>query len=166
MNRQLVEFNYIYREIDQVYHNAAKEYGISDSMFWILYVLREKGSCIQSEICEMGAVSKQTVNSALKKMEIDGLIQLRTMAENRRNKEVLLTRKGEELTNRTIDQVIQAENQTFARMTEEESQMFLQLSRKYYRYLQEEIAECYGEREERTEREERKDRKEREGAKE
>lgn len=41
---QLAAFNQLYKEMDEIYHVYAKEQGISDTVFWILYSLYENNS--------------------------------------------------------------------------------------------------------------------------
>ena len=53
-----------------MYRSAAKSCGISECAFWILYTLRvEEKPFTQAEICEFLIEPKQTVHSALKKLE-------------------------------------------------------------------------------------------------
>ena len=127
----LFKFNNIIREGDKIYRNAAKNAGLSDCAFWIIYTLREKGNLLtQSEICDLIYLPKQTVNSALKKLEGEGCIELKN-GSDRRCKQVSLTGKGVLLAEKTVDQVIAQEEKTFARLSPDEKDTFLRLNRKY-----------------------------------
>lgn len=71
----LAQYNSIFRESDQIYRTAAKSFGLSDCAFWILYSLREASTPLtQSDICNQIYLPKQTVNSALKKLEADRVL--------------------------------------------------------------------------------------------
>ena len=62
-------YNGQYKESNEVYHRLARHCGLSDSAFWILYTLREaEGPVSQKQLCDELYLSKQTVNSALKKL--------------------------------------------------------------------------------------------------
>ena len=51
MSRQLIEFNHIYKEFNDVYREAAAKVGLSLSGFDILYAICEMGDgCLQRDI--------------------------------------------------------------------------------------------------------------------
>ena len=128
---RLSEYNGIFKEADEVYHNIAKTLGLSDCAFWILYCLRTEGGALtQSEICNTFYQPKQTVNSALKKLELDGCIELSERAD-RRSKQILLTQKGITLAEESVDRVIGAERTAMSRLDEAEQEAFIRLFRKY-----------------------------------
>lgn len=77
VSSQLVELNCLYKEIEEIFHNRARYYDLSDSALWILYFLRESDKTYtQKEICEILSSSNQTVHSALKTLDSAGYIQL------------------------------------------------------------------------------------------
>lgn len=131
MNARLSEFNSILKENDEIYRDIAKAFGMSDCTFWILYSIRENENPLtQSEICSLLFQAKQTVNSALKKMESDGYIEL-AYNDNRRSKQILLTKKGIELAKKTVDIIIMCENEALEGLTEQEHKTFIMLFRRY-----------------------------------
>ena len=68
------QYTYLAGEINALYHEAAVKTGISDSVQNILYVLCEKGGkCLQSEISRLTGISRQTINSAIRKLEKEGI---------------------------------------------------------------------------------------------
>lgn len=85
-------------------------------------------------------IAKQTINSALKKWEDTGYIELSTDLDRRR-KLIQLTTKGEFLAQETVDKVIVLENQTFDRFTDSEQKLFLDLLHKYTDNLKKNLAE-------------------------
>lgn len=133
----LSKLNNILKENDEIYRNAAKNSGLSDCAFWILYTLRDEGNITtQSEICSAIYLPKQTVNSAMKKLENDGYIQLLN-TNDRRSKQVSLTPKGLALAEMTVDRVIARETEALSGMTPDEKETFLQSFRKYTDLLNE-----------------------------
>lgn len=129
--KMLWEYNTIFKENDEVYRCAAKTLGISDCSLWILYTLRtEQEAITQKEICEAFYYPKQTVNSALKKLENEGYIVLSEMTD-RRSKQIDLTPKGVKLAEKTADKITEAELASLSGLTDTERETFIELFRKY-----------------------------------
>lgn len=138
LNEQLQRFNYMVGEIDRLYHEAALKLGLTDSAMSVLYTLRGEGkACLLSDICRLAGVSKQTVNSALRRLEKDGMIRLK--AVNGKQKSAELTEKGEQLANATVSKLICAENRIFDSWTEHERSEYLRLTHIYCDQLKKEI---------------------------
>lgn len=129
----LAAYNSLMRENDDIYRTAIRTLGLPDGAMWILYALRADGrdgiELTQSEICHILYQPKQTTNSALKKLEGAGYLELRA-GPDRRSKYVRLTPAGEALARQTADRLIEAENRSFSQLTEQEQETFLRLFRK------------------------------------
>lgn len=139
MGRKLSEYNGIWKENEDIYRMAAKKLGLSEGTFWILYTLREANrEMTQSEVCHAMHEPKQTVNSALKKLERDGIIELLEM-KDKRSKRLHLTEKGEEFARETVDKVIAAEQHALEDMKEEEVDAFFELFRTFSKRLRENV---------------------------
>lgn len=137
INKRLSEYNSIIKENDEIYHKAARRIGISDCAFWILYImLEEKGVVTQSTICDAFYQPKQTVNSALKKLESKGYIKLEIIAGGR-SKQINFTQKGKKFAKETIGQVIASEQRAISGLTLEEQETFLGLFHKFTKLLKE-----------------------------
>lgn len=137
----LAEYNSRWMEQNEIYHKAAKRFGLSDSVFWIMYFLQEAGGTLgQREICAAMCVPKQTTNSALKKLESDGLISMSESA-SRRCKDVSLTDAGREMAERTAGRIIAAECRTMGELSAEEQEEFLRILNKYNKILSKRIGE-------------------------
>lgn len=108
LSTRLFALNEAWKENANIYRQMAKRMNLTDMAMWALYTLRvEPGEMTQSRMCEFLHEPKQTINSALKKMEADGLITLQS-GSNRRTKTIHLTAAGEALARETADRV--AEN--------------------------------------------------------
>lgn len=130
-DRELSELNRITKETDEVYRKAAKALQLSDCAFWILYALRDADEMLtQRDICVMLFQPKQTVNSALKKLEANGYLSL-SHTVNQKSKTVQLTERGRALVAQTIDRVREREQRALQELTDTERQTFLQLFRKF-----------------------------------
>lgn len=129
--QMLIAFNRETKKLDDVYRSAAKSCGISECAFWILYTLRvEEKSFTQAEICEFLIEPKQTVNSALKKLEAEGYLTLSAGADQR-SKRVCLTEKGEQFVKAHVDRVPEAEAAALGAMTAAERDALIRLTGRY-----------------------------------
>ncbi|MCI9336875.1 MAG: winged helix-turn-helix transcriptional regulator [Lachnospiraceae bacterium] len=129
-------FNHLVSETDAVYHEAALRMGMSDSTMQILYILCDKGGhCPLREILALSGVSKQTINSALRKLEEEGTVYLEGM--DGKKKRVCLTEKGRELAERTVVKLIEIENGILDSWPRAHVEQYLELTQKYLTALRE-----------------------------
>ncbi|WP_418703756.1 MarR family winged helix-turn-helix transcriptional regulator [Anaerotignum faecicola] len=134
--KELRRFNQLFAEIEAVYHEMAWKLGLSDSAEQILYAICNLGvPCLLSDIVSFSGISKQTINSALRKLEQEGVLRLETIGG--RKKQVFLTEKGERLVRQTAMQIIAIENEIYSGWTEEELSLYLALTQKYLSELKE-----------------------------
>lgn len=125
--RKLKEFNDIYRQTSNVYHDIAYKLGMSNSAFTVFYTICEMGgSCLQKDICELFYMSKQTVHSCIKKLEKQEYIFIK-----QGEKHIYLTEKGKQFVNENIIPIIEIERSIFSEMTEQQGDMLLELTKKY-----------------------------------
>lgn len=137
------QFNHMFKENNEIYRNISKKLGLSECSFWILYSVRaEEAPLTQSNVCNCLYQPRQTVNSALKKLEHDGLIQLRH-TKDKRSKEIHLTDKGTELCKKTVDLVIESEMNAFKSFPADEQKMLMKLFGSYNKALSENISDLY-----------------------
>ena len=137
--RTLVAFNREMKKLDDIYRSAAKECGMAECAFWILYTLRvEEKSFTQAELCEFLAEPKQTVNSALKKLEAEGFLVL-SAGDDQRSKRVRLTEKGEQLARTCADRVAEAEARAIASMSPDDRAALIRLTELYGTLLSEQL---------------------------
>ena len=131
--------NVLLRETDDAYHDIALHFGISDSVMHILYAICSSGhSCQLSDITSTG-ISKQTVNSALRKLEAEGIVYLERTGG--RKKAVCLTEKGELLADQTVRRVIVMENEIMDGWSEEDRLKYIELNQRYLTDLREKMKE-------------------------
>lgn len=123
-------FNHLLGEIEAVYHEMALKFGQSDSVMNILYTICDYGeSCPLQEICRRSGISKQTINSALRKLEREGIVYSEQAGVKGKN--VCLTEKGKELVGDTAVRVIEAENGILASWPEEDVKKYLELTERF-----------------------------------
>lgn len=126
-SKVMKRFNYLLGEMDAVYHEMALKLGLSDSAMIILYTICDQGDgCLLQNICRYSGMSKQTANSAIRKLEAEGIIYLEPAGS--RHKKVCLTEAGRDLAERTAKRIMQAENEIFASWPEADVEKYLELT--------------------------------------
>ncbi len=124
----------IYGETDALYHDIAMRLGLSDSAFRILYTLMiYEAPCPLATLRRLCGLSKQTVNSAIRKFEQEGVLYL--TASGARGKDVHLTDAGQQLVERTARRVFAMENAMLDSWPKEDLQQYYALSERYLRDL-------------------------------
>ena len=128
-NPQAREFVHISGEIDSLYHEAALKFGVSDSVLNTLYVLCEKGNqCLQSDVFRLTGMSRQTINTAIRKLEKAEMVYLEQGTG--RNTIVYLTEKGKLFCNKNISSLLEIEDKIWSEWTDEERKQYLTLTQK------------------------------------
>lgn len=127
-------FNHLTCEIGAVYHAASLKIGLSDSVMQVLYTICDSGDrCLLADICRLTGLPKQTVNSAIRNLERDGMIRLEAVGS--KSKQVLLTGPGLLYAEKTVARIINAENEIFNAWSEEEVRQYLWLTERYLHAL-------------------------------
>lgn len=122
--------NYLTSEMDALYHQASFKIGLADSAMRVLYALHDNGqSCLLSQIYKQSGISKQTVHSAVRKLEEEGLVYLEP--HRGKAKMVCLTQQGKQYVSDTVARLYEAEIRAFASWSEEEIDAHVRLMEKY-----------------------------------
>ena len=138
VNEQMKHLNLLTSELDKAYHEAALKLGLSDSVMLILYTLCWcEGECLLGDLTS--SASKQTINSALRKLEADGIVRLETFRG--RKKKVRLTDKGEQYVKDTVYPIIRIENEISDSWSEEEKNTYIELTKRYLEAFREKLKE-------------------------
>lgn len=111
---EMRKFNYLIGEIDAAYHKASQKLGLSGT-------------------------SKQTINSALRKLEVEGVVRLESLTGRR--KKVCLTPQGKALADNTVSRLIEIENEIFSSWSKQERELYLRLTQRYLISIKEKIKE-------------------------
>ena len=141
MNRKKVRnYNYMTSEINAIYHDIAVRMGISDSVQSVLYAVCENGEkCLQSDICKQTGISRQTINTAIRKLEKDGIVHLEQ--GQGRNTIVCLTEKGKDFANEKVRPLLEIEDTIFSDWTDGELSLYLELTERYRDALKSKVEE-------------------------
>lgn len=138
ISEQIHRINYLTAEMDALYHQASLKIGLADSSMRVLYTIYDNGEwCLLSDIYKQSDISKQTVNSALRKLEAEDIIYLENFKG--RSKKVLLTEKGKEYIRQTAARLYQAEKNVYDSWTEEDLNTYVHLTEKYVDLFREQV---------------------------
>ncbi|MCI8593855.1 MAG: MarR family transcriptional regulator [Oscillospiraceae bacterium] len=130
LSNEMRQLNHLLGETNAVYHDLTVKLGLSDSSMYLLYTLAYHGGrCPLRDICRLTGISKQTLNSAVRKLEREHILYLE--AANGRQKLVCLTEAGERLAEETVSKIIEAENNIFSSWKQEDVAQYLALSQRY-----------------------------------
>lgn len=124
------KINSLSNELDALYHRASRILGVSDSTMIILYALYENGgSCPLYDIYGESGISKQTVNSAIRKLEAEGIVV--SEQDGGKKKRIRITDEGKKLINSTVVPLLTAECNAFKDWSEEEFKQYITLNERY-----------------------------------
>lgn len=134
ISKYLKEYNHIYKETNDIYHEIARKLQLSDSALDIFYTIFEIGdNCLQRDICKASCMPKQTVNSSIRKLQTDGYLTL--SPGKGRSMHIHLTPSGQKLIQEKLVPLIRIENDAFEDMTVEECEQLIHLNAKYNQAL-------------------------------
>lgn len=132
------QWNNLICETDAVYHDISRIYGLTDSSSIILYSLYiQGGSALLNDIYKQSGTSKQTINSALRKLEADAIVSTEVFCGKK--KLVSLTEQGNALAEHTVAHTIAIENEILSSWKKEEVELLLSLSQRYLTELKEKV---------------------------
>jgi DNA-binding MarR family transcriptional regulator len=130
LDEVMYRINCLASDLDNLYHQAALKLGLSDSVLLVLYVLCENnGRCPLSDIRRETNMSKQTINSSIRKLEAENIIHLES--DGGRAKQVCLTENGREYATQTVERLRKAERAVLSEWSSEDIKGYLTLAGKY-----------------------------------
>ena len=136
-SKEISRLNHLISEIEAVYHETSLKFGLSDSEMQILYTIFDNGDkCPLRDICYLTGISKQTLNSALRKLESKDIIYLEPIGA--KGKLVCFTESGKQLAEHTVVKLIRAENNIFSSWDIGDVEKYLELTKRYLNSLKEE----------------------------
>ena len=137
-HQMAINYTRMSKEMDDLYHELALRAKLSDSALDILYALCALGDgCLQRDICALSFTSKQTINSAIRKMEREGLLYL--MPGRGRDLHICLTCAGRSLAQEHVQPVLDMECRALEALTPEDREVLLRLTRTYVSRFREQV---------------------------
>lgn len=132
------ELNRLNKAVSEFYHALCVQLGISDSVFDIFYAITALGDgCCQKDICDYAFTRKQTIHSAIHKLEQEGM--LRFNPGKGREMHIFLTPAGRQFIEEKIAPIIIMENEALSQMPPDETDLLLSLTEKYLDCLRSQI---------------------------
>lgn len=126
------------RTVDELYGRYAKSVGLTSLGLIVLDIIYNmSNNCTQKVICEKTNLPKQTVNAIIRSFWEEGYIELKEIDTDRRNKEIRLSKSGQEYGDRVIGELIKAKKQTLGQFTYEQRQLMIDFMKKLEMSLQE-----------------------------
>ena len=121
-----------FQRMDKVYEKYAKSNGMTYLSLMVLEEIYELGNgCTQKQISEDIHYPKQSINLIVKAFMIDGVVELRELPENRKNKGITLTKKGQDLCKAVVVPLLQQEETAIQKMGDAESRELIRLLELY-----------------------------------
>lgn len=144
IKEQLNTLNRLYKESADVYSIAYQKLNLSESAFWILYVVsHERGEYTQMDLCNNYFYPIQTINSAITKLCKEGLIRLEVIPKTKNKKKIVLTEAGLEFCQKNINLVDEIETSALETLTSEEREQYLYLMNKHISTLREKLNKVF-----------------------
>lgn len=119
--------NELYRRTDELYHEVARGMGLADCAFEILYSLMEQDGLTQAQLCRTSFSTKQTVNSSLKRLGEQGLVETR----GDKGRTVHLTKAGSVFVREKVAPVLAAECAAVEVFSPSQQEHLIEAARRY-----------------------------------
>lgn len=100
------EFWESWGQTNALYNTWTVSNNINYYVLFVLYALDSHNSMTQKKICEYTGITKQTVNSVIRKLKKDEYIVLSKNLEDKRERKVFLTEKGCEYAKKNFSPII------------------------------------------------------------
>ena len=121
-----------FQNMDNAYETYAKSKGMTYLSLMVLEEIYELGDgCTQKQISADTRYPKQTINLAVKAFLEDGIVEMKELPENRKNKGITLSEKGRRLCEDVIVPLLRQEERTMAAIGEAESRELIRLLKLY-----------------------------------
>lgn len=135
------DIDVLYQETDRLYQEVARDCGLSDSAYWILYdVVVAGGSKPLALLASEHSLSRQTVSSSVRSLERRHLVRLDYAAGSRRNKVASLTEEGQAFCERYLAPAMEAEARAFASLGAADQEALVRTARAYVDAVDRELA--------------------------
>lgn len=134
LNQAIIQFRGIYSA-----WSAAM--GISYNELLVLYTIREKGFCVQKQICDSYLLPRQTMNHVMAGMRKNGFLQISEAHSIGREKAFILTEKGERHARPLLDSLDAVESRALALLGDDKLDTLTSLMLEYARALNQSLEE-------------------------
>ena len=133
MNERL---NRLISRINGGYYIWAKKHGLQENKLNVLYALSDGKTHTQTEISRTFLIPKTTVNSVVKKLEEEGLIE---SGGSRKSRQICLSCKGKKYAFATLDTLFKAEHTAMEHLLKKYGEQFFTAYEEYAAVLEENL---------------------------
>ena len=121
-----------FQNMDKAYEDYAKAKGLNYLSLMVLEEIYELGGgCTQKQIADDTHYPKQSVNLVVKAFLEDGIVEMKELPENRKNKGITLTEKGRQLCDTVVVPLLQQEEMATQEMRADERLELIRLLKLY-----------------------------------
>ncbi len=121
-----------FQSMDKAYEDYARSKGLNYLSLMVLEEIYELGDgCTQKQIADDTHYPKQSVNLVVKAFLEDGVVELKELPENRKNKGITLTEKGRQLCDNIVVPLLQQEEMATREMKRDERLELIRLLELY-----------------------------------
>jgi DNA-binding MarR family transcriptional regulator len=113
-------------KLNRVYEDYARSVNIPYTTLYILTLITLMEECTQKTICERTLLPKQTVNNVITAFYRQGIVELKEMSADRRNKTIHLTREGQKFSDGVIPPILKAEYEAMEKLTPKQRQALIE----------------------------------------
>ena len=118
--------------MDRAYEAYAQRKGLTYLSLAVLEEIYELGDgCTQKQISEDTHYPKQSVNLVVKSFLKDGVVEMKELPENRKNKGISLTAKGRALCDDVVVPLLRAEESVISEKDDKENRELVRLLELY-----------------------------------
>ncbi|MGR3806638.1 MarR family winged helix-turn-helix transcriptional regulator [Pasteurella testudinis] len=132
--------------INGLYHQFAKQLGVSYSTLAVLYCLYLHRPCTQKTIGDNWWLPKQTVHNVCKEMLEKQWIEVVNMPDAPRGKYLNLTAAGLAYAEPIVGQIVELERRAFDSLDENERKQLVAFTGRYVRIIEDLLAQAYSEK--------------------
>ena len=129
------------RKVNQVYDIWASSHGLTMYEMEIYYEIlkTDEMTMTQKDLCQRLEAPKTSINSIIKKQLQNGYIELHTNPQNKREKRISLTPKGQEFAKNLIQPLFRYEEEAVSMLAEDEIEAVITAQNKFADILLEKI---------------------------
>ena len=121
-----------FQSMDKAYEDYARSKGLNYLSLMVLEEIYELGDgCTQKQIADDTHYPKQSINRVVKAFLEDGVVELKELPENRKNKGITLTEKGRQLCDNIVVPLLQQEEMATREMKRDERLELIRLLELY-----------------------------------
>lgn len=110
-----------------IFFDEIDDYNLTPVQYAALVAIREKPGMMQADLVNLIAIDRSTIGTLLKNMEGKKLIKRVTPKDNRRTKQLFITKKGTNLLERTRQNIYQVQERILEPLDLKEKKVFLGL---------------------------------------